>query len=139
MANTYFKTAAKTAKENGWTLADSLCGDKIKRIFDFALLDTIDVPAEDKETIRRDALKNVYAANRISLYSYVHTFVSCSGSAIYKNQAVYDRSGKRLYNVLHLVSVTHTHGVRKTVWDEYDNVMTETKDNSLYNDVDLEV
>lgn len=139
MANTYYKTAKKTAKENNWTMADGYAGSRTKRIFDFSLLDTMDVPAEDKECIIQNALRNVYAANRLSLYSCPNTFDSCSGSAAYANQAVYDRTGKRLYNVLHLIGVTHTHGTRKTVYEEYDCVTTETKDNSLYDDIELEV
>ena len=35
------KTAVKTAKENNLILAEEIYGGKLKRLFDFSLLDTI--------------------------------------------------------------------------------------------------
>lgn len=140
MASTYHKTASNTAKANGWTLVDGYAGSKLKRIFDFSLLDALDVPEEDKEAVRRDALKNVYPGCRESFYMEQHdNFTACMGFGNYIPQAVYNKAGKRLYDILHLVSIKHVAQTRKSVYDDWTGTETKAVGRTTYIDIDLEV
>lgn len=140
MASTYYKTAAKTAKENGWTLADSWAGSKVKRVFNFALLDSMDIPDDDKQVIRDDAIKCISVVNRDCFYGHAYNgFRTIGGTAAYALQAVYAKDGRRLYNVLHLIGVAHTQSTRKSVYDDW--TYSETKavsDKRFYGDIEIE-
>ena len=62
----YFKTAKKTAKENNLIFSIGTFGDK--DLFDFSLLDTMEIPEEEKDVVKEHALKNVSVASRESWY-----------------------------------------------------------------------
>ena len=65
-----FKTAKKTAKENGLVLEDGTYLYKEKRIFDFSLLDKMDMPDIEKEVIRKCAIQTVSGGTRSVRYLF---------------------------------------------------------------------
>lgn len=139
MANTYFKTAAKTAKANNWMLADNLYGSKVKRVFDFSLLDATGMDDCNKKVIIDAALQTVSASNRESFYGHrFSAFTVSSGRALYHDQAVYDCHGKRLYDVFRLVAVQHFVDTRKSVYDDFDRETYEAKRRVAWGDIELE-
>lgn len=141
MANTYYKTAQKTAKANNWTLADPAYGCKVRRVFDFSLLDTVDgMDDGSKKVIRDAALQAVSAGNRESFYGHAYdSFTVMSGSALYAFHGVYDAHGRRLYDVFHLARVRHFVDTRKSVYDDFGDRQTfEAAGNVTHIDIELE-
>ena len=65
-----FKTAKKTAKENGLVLEDGTYLYKEMRIFDFSLLDKMDMPDMEKEVIRKCAIQTVSGGTRSVRYLF---------------------------------------------------------------------
>lgn len=126
----YYKTAKKTARENNLVIADGLCGNTEKRIFDFSLLDSVDISEQEKKTIMSDAVQTVAAWQKTSLYGKIFDkFTACDGEANYYTTRVYNKTGrKRLYCIYTLVGLKHYHKERKSVYENnYD--VTETTEN----------
>lgn len=100
------KTVKKTATENNLILADALINNKVKRLFDFSLLN--DIPTYDwiKENIQEDAINNISPANKTSFIGtqYNH-YLAYDGVAEYYVHRVYDKTGKRLYDIFQLAKV----------------------------------
>lgn len=110
-----FKTAKKTAKENSLMFADN------QRIFDFSLLDTLEVPAEEKQEMQATALKTVTANfNTAYCIKSFDNFHFIDGYIDYSIYRVYDSHGKRLYCIFEAENIHHTSGHRKSVWDDYE-------------------
>lgn len=110
-----FKTAKKTAKENGLVFADN------QRIFDFSSLDELNIPEEEKQIMKEVALKTVtttfntaYCIHRFDNFHFIDGFIDYS---VYR---VYDNHGKRLYCIFEVGNIHHTSETRNCVWDEYD-------------------
>lgn len=110
-----FKTAKKTAKENGLVYADN------QRIFDFSKLEDLEIPEEEKQEMKEVAIKTVtvsfntaYCIKRFNNFHFVDGYVDYS---VYK---VYDNHGKQLYCIFEVTNIHHVSCHRKCVWDEYE-------------------
>lgn len=116
----FFKSAEKTARENGLIQSG-------KNLFDFSLLENMEISDAEKEYIKEHALINVNVAFPDQMYTKeLDTYTCCNGEAIYYMYPVYSDGGCRhLYNVLKLYYIKHAHGSRKSVYDKYYHV-TET-------------
>ena len=114
-----FRSPVKTAKENNLVLADGIA-NKLKRLFDFSLLEDTKIPEEEREVIKEYALKYVTAADAESFYGKAfNNFHTCDGQAFYNVQKVYSTDGKRLYNIFHLGAIKHGSAFRKSVYDDF--------------------
>lgn len=133
-----FRSPAKTAKENNLILVDGI-SNKLKRLFDFSLLEETKISKEEREVIEKYALKYVTAADLESLYGKAfNNFHSCDGRALYTVQRVYSQDGKRLYNIFHLETIKHRSAVRKCVYDDF--TVIECQHKSQYQcHIDIEI
>lgn len=133
------KTAKKTASENNLILADAITG-KIKRLFDFSLLNDIIISDIEKEVIKEDAIKNITASNKVSFYGkLLDNFTACDGKANYYLHRVYNKDGKRLYDIYQLAKIEHCSKERKSVYDRYNITTYEVTDGYIMpvNDIEL--
>ena len=82
-----------------------------KTLFDFSELDNTDLEEWEKKIVKADALKTVCAFNKESFYgAEYNNLISCSGIATFILHKVYSKaSGKRLYNIMQLISIRHNH------------------------------
>lgn len=135
-----FKTAKKTAKENNLAIAENNLSTTTT-LFDFSELDNINLQDWERELIKADALKSVCSFSKESFYSGKYNeFESCIGWAVYVTHKVFVKeSGKRLYNIMQLVKVFHTHSERNSVYEEWKNAQTEHKSNYAEPLDDLEI
>lgn len=134
-----FKTISKTMKENNLVMAENNISSS-KVLFDFSALDSMTISDIEKEIIKNDALKNVCAYNIESFYgAEIDNFTSCMGIAYYYKHAVYNTSGRRLYVIMQLAKVRHTHTERASIYDNWKN--TEYKYSDYYTEpvFDLEI
>ena len=107
----FFKTAKKTAKENNFILGED------KSMFDFSLLDSMEISEWEKEVIRRYGMK-VTPSNRVMFYGgNFDNFSACDGRAIYGAKKVYDKQCKFLYHIFMLVQVKHVTKKRDSIFD----------------------
>ena len=119
------KTAAKTAKENNLIIAEKRIGEKIKRLFDFSMLDSMTIPNNEKEILKDDALRNLMSSDKVSYYGkLIDNFSACEGIACYYRHRVYSKDGKHLYNIFQLAKVKHYSKQRESVYDKYYDVTT---------------
>lgn len=118
----FFKTPGKTARENKLTIADGIYYSEAKRLFDFSLLDKMEILEEEKEVIKNDAINNIRSSNKISIYgNQPDLFSYCFGNAEYHVQHVYSLDGRLRYNVFTLSRIEHNHCERKDMRDEYEH------------------
>lgn len=127
-----FKTAKKTAKENGLVYADN------KRIFDFSLLEELDIPEEEKQVMKDAALKTVtagsktaYAIKKLDNFHFIDGYVDYSVYKVYSH-------GKRLYCIFEATNVHNTSGNRKCVWDEYDYKTIDNKGYAISKEINFD-
>lgn len=114
-----FKTAKKTAKENGLVLEDGTYLYKEKRIFDFSLLDKMDMPDIEKEVIRKCAIQTVSAGTRSAYHNCkFDNFYWCGGYADYAIHRVYSSDGRRLYCIFQIAKINHFNAHRDNVWED---------------------
>lgn len=137
----YHKSAQKTAKENNLILSENELV-KYKMIFDFSLLDDLDIPEWQKAIIREDALKNIKNSNKLSYYGKVHDdFTACDGIAAYHVTRVFSSTnGKLLYSIFTLAKIRHDNKSRKSIYDNYYDVNTteiKTDYTERVNDVEI--
>ena len=119
------KTAAKTAKENNLILAEEMYGGKLKRLFDFSLLDTMEIPDNEKEVLKEYALRYVRPSDNVSYYGKIFDrFSACDGIAGYYKHRVYSKDGRYLYDIFQLAKVKHDSKSCKSVYDEKYDVTT---------------
>lgn len=113
-----FKTAKKTAKENGLVVEDGIVS-KEKRVFDFSLLDKINIPDIEKEVIQERAIKTVSASSRTAYHQHQFSnFYWCGGHVDYAIHRVYSIDGRRLYCIFQIVRIHHYNANRNTVWED---------------------
>lgn len=118
-----FKTAKKTAKENG--LVISPLNNKI--LFDFSLLEQIE-DLDAREIIMQDSFRDCggpTTINREAFYGKCDTFCSYSGIATFYNHRIFAKSGRKAYNIMELANIKHNKGTRECQWDAFDVVSTE--------------
>lgn len=130
-----FKTPSKTAKENNLILADGVFSS-IKRLFDFSLLDGMEISDMEKEIVKNDALKHIGASSKNSMYGTdIDNFTGCSGITTYHLQRVFSRNGKNLYNIFTLAKIKHFHKERESIYDNY-SVTTYKASNGFIEPID---
>lgn len=117
MAKQYktFRTAVKTAKENNLILKDK------ENLFDFSLLDSIEISAREKEYIKNHDIKYVSATFKESFYgTEFDNFSACIGKSLYHVQNVFSETTKKIrYRIFTLARIEHNTQERNTVWDQY--------------------
>lgn len=130
-----FKTAEKTAKENNLIMYDK------ERLFDFSLLDKLDITEEEKNSIKEHSLKYVLPYSRDVFYeTKFNNFSVCSGIGIYRMQRVYSTNGKIRYRIFKLAKIKHTHYERTCVWKEYETTTIMADDGEqMYDWNDIEI
>lgn len=112
------KTAKKTAKENNLVKSESL--SNTVQLFDFSLLDAMEVSETEKETLMNDAMKHVSSVFPDCFYSKeIDNFTTFSGMALFYIHRVYRKDGKHLYNIMELAAVDHCHKTRNSIYDDY--------------------
>lgn len=139
----YFKTAKKTAKENNLIISIGTSGNK--DLFDFSLLDTMEISEEEKDVVKEYALKYASVAFRESWYGkQFNPFHVCSGNALYHVKRIYSsNTGKLLYRIFILAKIKHISGTRNNVWEEYYKNKEYKADNGYcdpyYDNMDVEI
>lgn len=131
-----FKTAKKTAKENG--LVISPFNSKI--LFDFSLLETMQDP-EAEEIIMQDSFRDCgyVSINREAFYGKCNSFTSYSGIATFYNHRIFTRNGNKAYNILELANIKHNKGVRDSLWDSFTVTSEEYDSGTLSPMMDVEL
>lgn len=115
----YYKTPAKTARVNGLDQA-GLSG---KSLFDFSLLDDMELSEQDKETIKEESFidDDLIACDGKSYYCKKYSELEFSSGNTYFN--VYKiknaKTGKYLYRVYQLVGVDHVSQERTNIDSKY--------------------
>lgn len=128
-----FKTAKKTAKENGLVFADN------QRIFDFSSLDVMEIQEEEKQVMKEIAIERVTATFNTAYHvTQFDNFHFIDGYIDYSIFRVYDSHGKRLYCIFEAANIRHISGRRKCVWDEYDYETIDNKGCAVSRDVDFD-
>ena len=128
-----FKTAAKTAKENNLILKDK------ENIFDFSLLDSMEISDREKEHIKEHDIRYVSAAFRESFYgTEFDNFSACIGKSLYHVQKVYsETTGKIRYRIFTLAKIEHNTQERIHVWDEY--MVTTYRESNGYSEPTFDI
>lgn len=109
-----FKTATKTAKENNLIFRDK------ESIFDFSLLNGMEISDCEKEYIKEHDLKYINGAFKESFYgTEFDNFSACIGKSLYHEQRVFSTSGKLKYRIFTLARIEHNTQKRLHTWDEY--------------------
>lgn len=105
----------KTAKENNLILKDK------ENLFDFSLLDSIEISAREKEYIKNHDIKYVSATFKESFYgTEFDNFSACIGKSLYHVQNVFSETTKKIrYRIFTLARIEHNTQERNTVWDQY--------------------
>lgn len=97
-----FKTASKTAKENNLVFKDK------ENIFDFSLLDSMEISDREKECIKEHDIRYVSAAFKESFYGAdFDDFSACIGKSLYHVQKVFSEATE------------HNTQERTCMYDEY--------------------
>lgn len=119
-----YKTASKTVKENNLILSDGMF-DKKKRLFDFSLLNDMEISEKEKEIIKADAIQNVTEGNNVSFYGKTFdNFTACNRIADYYVQRVFSVGGKHLYSIFQLAKIEHNSMKRQSVYERQYNINT---------------
>lgn len=119
-----FKTAAKTVKENNIVFKDK------ENIFDFSLLDSMEISDQEKEYIKEHDIKYVSASFKESFYgTEFDNFSACIGKSLYHVQKVFsETTGKIRYRIFTLAKIEHNTQERICIYDKY-TVMTYKESN----------
>lgn len=128
-----FKTAKKTAKENGFVFADN------QRIFDFSVLEDLKIPEVEKQAMKETALKMVTAGSRTAYcIKKFDNFHFIDGYVDYTVNRVFAENGcKRLYCIFEVGNIHHMSGHRKCVWDEYEYNTIDNKGCAVSRDINF--
>ena len=115
------KTAKKTAEVNELLLVEGNAMSDKKMLFDFSFLDTLDILEDEKEAIKKEAIKNCCSVNRIAFVFYnadkwtmFHAVVDFNCHRVY-NSKTWNLS----YVILEVKHVISTHAERKSAYDKY--------------------
>lgn len=124
----YYKTVKKTASENSSLVLNG------KDLFDFSLLDSMDISEREKDVIKNHALKYVSVAFCESMYGQIFdAFSACDGVALYHKHRVYNqKTGKRLYVLFELARIKHNSLTRKSVYDKFYDCTEHKATNDKY-------
>lgn len=130
-----FKTAAKTAKKNNLVLRDK------ENIFDFSLLDNMEISNQEKEYIKDHDMKYISGAFKESFYqTQFDNFSACIGKALYHVQKVYsETSGKLKYRIFTLARIEHNTQERNNVWSEYTVTTYRVSNECMEPEFDIEI
>ena len=128
MIKTYdlYKTAKKTAKINNLAINENT-------LFDFSFLDSLkEIPAAAINAIMLDAMKTVKAYNKEQIYIDMPDQFTCFKAIVkYNVHRVFNKTGKRLYNILEAAAIDFTYAERKSIYDfQYDENTINIKGNS---------
>ena len=117
----YFKTAIKTAKENSLTLVNGNGFTEHTMLFDFSLVEGLDIPEEEKELIKQDAMKHCSIVNSTAfVITFPDRFTSLYAVVDFACQKVFDaKTYKRLYVVMKANHVKYAHGERNSAYDKF--------------------
>lgn len=128
-----FKTASKTAKENNLVFKDK------ENIFDFSLLDSMEISDREKEHIKEHDIRYVSAAFKESFYgTEFDNFSACIGKSLYHVQKVFSKTtGKIRYRIFTLAKIEHNTQERIHVWDEY--MVTTYRESNGYSEPTLDI
>lgn len=130
-----FKTATKTAKENNLVFKDK------ENIFDFSLLDSMEISYHEKEHIKEHDIRYVSAAFKESFYgTEFDNFSACNGRSLYHVQKVFlETTGKIRYRIFTLAKIEHNTQERTCIYDGY-TVTTYRKSNGYSEPIfDIEI
>lgn len=130
-----FKTATKTAKENNLVFKDK------ENIFDFSLLDSMEISDHEKEHIKEHDIRYVSAAFKESFYgTEFDNFSACNGRSLYHVQKVFsETTGKIRYRIFTLAKIEHNTQKRTCIYDGY-TVTTYRKSNGYSEPIfDIEI
>lgn len=139
-----YKTPQKTAMQNNLVFVG---GNKItdhKLLFDFSLLDTLDIPDVEKEAIKKEATTHCSIANRTAFVFFnADDWSTCNVIADFNYHRVYDsKTWKNLYVVLELKHIKYYHAEKANIYDKYytENVVDFETDSGTVSPVnDLEI
>lgn len=131
-----YKTITKTAKENNLTKGDN------KSLFDFTLLDNIDITEIEKQVIINSSIKHIHPSNKVDFYGKLFdNFTACDGITRYNCHKVFSSAtGKFLYAIFELTNIEHYSKSRNSIYDNNYNVVTHTansKTMSPLNDIEV--
>lgn len=128
-----FKTATKTAKESNLVFKDK------ENIFDFSLLDSMEISDREKEHIKEHDIRYVSAAFKESFYgTEFDNFSACIGKSLYHVQKVFSKTtGKIRYRIFTLAKIEHNTQERIHVWDEY--MVTTYRESNGYSEPTLDI
>ena len=134
----YCKTAKKTANTNNLQISNV----DSKLLFDFTLLDNMELKEFEKSCIIESALKHVRNSNKTDFYGVSYNqFEACDGIARYHVTKVFSDNGcKYLYSIFTLAIIKHNTMDRTSVYDKMYNVTTQELNNGyneLLNDIEL--
>jgi len=137
----FYKTVRKTAKENNLVIADRR-NTNFKYLFDFSLLENLDISDEEKEYIKQDALNNVTIVNRKNHFyiNIFNSFFACEGVVTYHKNRVYSKNGsKYCYDVMQLSSIEHFSKNRKSIYDDFNVTKVSAYDGYSQRLEDIEI
>lgn len=130
-----FKTAAKTAKENNLVFKNK------ENIFDFSLLDSMEISDQEKEYIKEHDMKYISGAFKESFYGTdFDDFSACIGKSLYHVQKVFSKtSGKLKYRIFTLARIEHNTQERNSVWSEYTVTTYRASNECVEPEFDIEI
>lgn len=130
-----FKTAVKTAKENNIVYKDK------ENLFDFSLLDSLEISDHEKEYIKNHDMKCISGAFKESFYGIeFDNFSACIGKALYHVQKVFSKTnGKLLYRIFTLTKIEHNTQERIHAWDQYTVTTHRASDGYMEAIEDIEI
>lgn len=116
-----FSSVQKTAKENNLLYVNGNRMTDIKLLFDFSLLETLDISKDEIEAIKADATENCSAANRTAFVFYnADNWTVCEAIVDFNAHKIYSKkSGKLLYVIMEVKHIKYTHAERKSIYDKY--------------------
>lgn len=135
MAYKYYKTLKKTAMENPSLISNN------ENLFDFSLLDSMEISEKEKEVIKNHALKYVSAGLYEDMYmKNFNEYFSCDGIALYHRHKVYNKkTGKRCYVILELARIKHQSLTRKSIYDKFYDCVEHKASNHKNEPFDVEL
>lgn len=115
----YFKTAAKTARINSLAVAEP----NGKFLYDFSLLDGMEISEQDKETIKSQSFVDesliLHFCESFYCKDY-NNFESCVGRAYFNTYRINNaKTGKLLYRVYQLIGIDHISQERGSIYSDY--------------------
>lgn len=113
-----YKTAKKTAEANKLELAGK---GRNKKLFDFSLLDTLDISEDEKNAIKAQSMEHCDAVAKSGYITYeADWWTICNVIADFNCHQVYDANTfKRLYIIMEAKRIKYNHAERQHTYDQY--------------------